>query len=100
MSQTPPSSRPPYAGPWGSLPERPAGRAETRPTPAPEEKGQGLVWSILSTLLLGGFIWYRSQSWVIAVAAIVSCLPLKGRQTTTPLSLCLTFLISLFPGAS
>ncbi len=71
MSQTPPSSRPPYAGPWGSLPERPAGRAETRPTPAPEEKGQGLVWSILSTLLLGGFIWYLSQSWVIAVAAIV-----------------------------
>ena len=36
----------------------------------------------------------------IAVAAIVSCLPLKGRQTTTPLSLCLTFLISLVPGAS
>ena len=35
----------------------------------------------------------------ISVAALVSCLPLKGRQTTTPLSLICTFLIGLVPGA-
>jgi len=38
---------------------------------APEDKGQGLVWSVLSTVLLGGFIWWISGSWVIAVAAII-----------------------------
>jgi Zn-dependent protease len=36
----------------------------------PLDKGQHPVWAILSTLLLGGFIWWVSGSWVIAVAAI------------------------------
>ena len=36
----------------------------------PLDKGQHPVWAVVSTLLLGGFIWWISGSWVIAVAAI------------------------------
>ena len=67
----------PPAGPWGSrdpqadtvaaavaVPAaRPAATAEAN-------KGQHPLWAIGSTLLLGGFIWFVSGSWVIAVAAI------------------------------
>jgi Zn-dependent protease len=34
------------------------------------DKGQSLPWAIGSTLLLGGFIWLTTGSWVVAVAAI------------------------------
>jgi Zn-dependent protease len=75
MSDTLPPTRPtppgPNAGPWGSVPTTRAQSSETRVATAPEDKGQPLVWSVLSTLLLGGFIWWISGSWVIAVAAIV-----------------------------
>ena len=33
-------------------------------------KGQHPAWALISTALLGGFIWYVSGSWVVAVAAI------------------------------
>ena len=72
-SKTP---RPP--GPWDPKPGSPAPAQEAvvadqgapRAADAPLDKGQHPVWAILSTLLLGGFIWWVSQSWVIAVAAI------------------------------
>lgn len=71
MSDTLPPTRPTRPGPWDSVPAPTAAAPETRATTAPEDKGQGLVWSVLSTLLLAGFIWWISGSWVIAVAAIV-----------------------------
>ena len=75
MSDTLPPTRPtspgPNAGPWGSVPNTPTSSSDTRVATPPEDKGQPLIWSVLSTLLLGGFIWWISGSWVIAVAAIV-----------------------------
>ncbi len=72
-SKTP---RPP--GPWDPRPEPAApareavvaDRGPPRTDEPPLDKGQHPVWAIVSTLLLGGFIWWISQSWVIAVAAI------------------------------
>lgn len=66
-------------GPWDPKPGQPAPTPSAAPSPEPRaaqaaepplDKGQHPVWAIVSTLLLGGFIWYVSQSWVIAVAAI------------------------------
>jgi Zn-dependent protease len=42
----------------------------TAPTQVPVDKGQHPVWAIVSTALLGGFIWYVTGSWVVAGAAI------------------------------
>ena len=72
-SQTP---RPP--GPWDRKPETVApaaaatvpDRGPPRAAEAPLDKGQHPVWALASTLLLGGFIWWVSGSWVVAVAAI------------------------------
>lgn len=72
MTDSTPPRRP---GPWDSRPQE----AAVAPTPAveaarasepPLDKGQHPLWALISTLLLGGFIWYLSGSWVIAVAAI------------------------------
>ena len=68
----PPIRRP---GPWDPRPEElsaPAPREARRPAVVDdaEDKGQHPVWAIVSTLLLGGFIWWISGSWLIAVAAI------------------------------
>ena len=66
--------RPP--GPWDPRPEdvaQAAAPTAADPAPAAEpplDKGQHPVWAVISTLLLGGFIWYFTDSWVIAVAAI------------------------------
>jgi Zn-dependent protease len=64
--------RPP--GPWDPRPEDvapvPAAAEPARAAEPPLDKGQNPVWAVVSTLLLGGFIWYLSGSWVIAVAAI------------------------------
>jgi len=65
-------------GPWGSRDGRvakPAVGIETAipassPGAPPIDKGQSLPWAIASTLLLGGFLWLMSGSWVVAVAAI------------------------------
>jgi Zn-dependent protease len=72
-SKTP---RPP--GPWDPRPEQAApaqdavvaDRGPPRTDEPPLDKGQHPVWAIVSTLLLGGFIYWISGSWVIAVAAI------------------------------
>tara|TARA_R100000149_G_scaffold62774_1_gene33080 strand:+ start:6630 stop:7424 length:795 start_codon:yes stop_codon:yes gene_type:complete len=53
------------------VPNTPTSSSDTRVATAPGDKGQPLIWSVLSTLLLGGFIWWISGSWVIAVAAII-----------------------------
>jgi Zn-dependent protease len=47
-----------------------ADRGPPRSAEPPLDKGQHPVWAVVSTLLLGGFIWWVSGSWVIAVAAI------------------------------
>lgn len=68
-------------GPWGSrdgstpppVTPAPAQTAvpQTRTPGAPRvDKGQSLPWAIASTALLGGFIWFMSGSWIVAVAAI------------------------------
>lgn len=74
MSDTDAPRRP---GPWDPkpedaaaappAPERPARAAAAEP---PLDKGQNPVWAVISTLLLGGFIWWVTGSWVIAVALI------------------------------
>jgi len=63
-------------GPWGSRdgvsPASPTTTAVPPSSPgAPViDKGQSLPWAIGSTLLLGGFIWLSTGSWVVAVAAL------------------------------
>ncbi|MCZ8087353.1 MAG: site-2 protease family protein [Brevundimonas sp.] len=68
------------SGPWGRRdgrgpPPAPAAAAPPPPSPStgiapPLVRGQNPVWALVSTLLLGGFIWWVTQSWVIAVAAV------------------------------
>jgi Zn-dependent protease len=38
------------------------------------DKGQSLPWAVVSTLLLGGLIWYLTGSWVIVIALIFGLL--------------------------
>ncbi|HYC73298.1 metalloprotease [Brevundimonas sp.] len=61
-------------GPWDPRPEdvaaKPVPAEPARTAEAPLDKGQHPVWAVVSTALLGGFIWYVTGSWVIAVAAI------------------------------
>jgi len=75
MSDTDAPARRP--GPWDPKPEEAAARAApaaaraaTPAFEAPLDKGQHPAWAVVSTLLLGGFIWLISGSWAIAVAAI------------------------------
>jgi Zn-dependent protease len=62
-------------GPWDPRPdetkavETPAA-APRGAVEAPLDKGQHPAWALISTLLLGGFIWWVSGSWVVAMAAI------------------------------
>lgn len=73
MSDTDAPRRP---GPWDPKPEEAAAPPPPeRPVRAvaaepPLDKGQNPVWAVISTLLLGGFIWWVTGSWVIAVALI------------------------------
>ncbi|MBW8304235.1 MAG: peptidase M50 [Brevundimonas sp.] len=70
------SDTPRRPGPWDPRPEdiaaKPAATEPTRTQAAepPLHKGQNPVLALASTLLLGGLIWYLSDSWVIAVALI------------------------------
>ncbi|MGV9009471.1 metalloprotease [Brevundimonas sp.] len=62
-------------GPWDPHPDEPKAVEAPAPTPravveAPLDKGQHPAWALISTLLLGGFIWWVSGSWVVAMAAI------------------------------
>jgi Zn-dependent protease len=73
MTETDTSRRP---GPWDPRPEDLEATApEGPPQPAraaepPLDRGQSPLWAVISTLLLGGLIWYLTRSWVIAVALI------------------------------
>ncbi|WP_339915588.1 site-2 protease family protein [uncultured Brevundimonas sp.] len=67
----------PRPGPWDPKPEPATAPGVTANTNAPArasgsplDKGQSLVWALISTALLGGFIWYLSGSWIVAAAAI------------------------------
>jgi Zn-dependent protease len=66
-------------GPWGSR----DGRQPPAPVAPPREtissstpgapvidKGQSPAWVVISTLLMLGFIWFLTGSWIVAVAAI------------------------------
>lgn len=60
-------------GPWDPKPEDLAAR-ETAPAPRPEggalDKGQSPGWAVISTLLMGGFLWWITGSWVVSVAVV------------------------------
>ncbi|HCW50079.1 MAG TPA: peptidase M50 [Brevundimonas sp.] len=64
-------------GPWDLQPEEPA-PASSRDAPrysarheAPQEdKGQHPVWAVVSTLLMAGFLWFLTGSWVVAGAVL------------------------------
>jgi hypothetical protein len=66
-------------GPWGSRdgsksapePAREATRYSARhEAPSQEDKGQHPVWAVVSTLLMAGFLWFLTGSWVVAGAVL------------------------------
>lgn len=65
-------------GPWDPRPEDLHIRREpaepARVAEAPEDKGQHPAWAIISTLLLGGLIYYWTQSLVIVAAVLFGLL--------------------------
>lgn len=71
MTETNTPRRP---GPWDPRSEdvaaAPAPATPARAAEPPLDKGQNPVWAVISTALLGGFIWWISDSLVIAVALI------------------------------
>lgn len=70
------TDQPRRPGPWDPKPPTVTVLEVPRPaTREPElEKGQSLPWAIVSTLLLGGLIWWWTGSWVIVVALIFGLL--------------------------
>lgn len=63
-------------GPWDPKPDAgPVPQTATSAGRQPEaDKGQSLPWALISTLLLGGLIWWLTGSWVIVVALIFGLL--------------------------
>ncbi|SJM57172.1 hypothetical protein FM111_05725 [Brevundimonas diminuta 3F5N] len=63
-------------GPWGSRdgsapePAREAPRYSARHEAPQEDKGQHPVWAVASTLLMAGFLWFLTGSWVVAGAVL------------------------------
>ena len=60
-------------GPWDAKPEPTSARGAA-PAPsaeAPVEKDQSLVWAILSTALMGGFLWWITGSAIVAGAVLI-----------------------------
>lgn len=63
-------------GPWGSrdgsapAPAREAPRHSVRREAPREDKGQHPVWAVVSTLLMAGFLWFLTGSWVVAGAVL------------------------------
>lgn len=73
MSNTDTPNPTPAPGPWDPRPEAAAVReapVERAATDAPVEKDQSLVWALLSTALMGGFLWAITHS-VIAAGAVL-----------------------------
>jgi len=71
-ARTPIPTSGPTPGPWDRKPEDAAAR-EAQPTPveAPAEKDQSLVWALLSTGLMAGFLWWITGSVIVAGAVLV-----------------------------
>lgn len=71
MSEIEPPIR--RTGPWDPKPEstwiaaEPARQTARKPRP---EGSQHPVWAVVSTLLLGGFLWYVTGTWVAALAGV------------------------------
>ncbi|WOB78440.1 metalloprotease [Brevundimonas nasdae] len=60
-------------GPWDAKPE-PTSARRAAPAPSaevPVEKDQSLVWAILSTALMGGFLWWITGSAIVAGAVLI-----------------------------
>jgi Zn-dependent protease len=66
------SDAPRRPGPWDSRPPAPAAAPTEPPRSAdpPLIKGQTPAWALISTLLLGGLVWFLTGSWVAAVAIL------------------------------
>lgn len=71
----PPGGRRP--GPWDARPEeaapapaREASRYSARHETPREDKGQHPVWAVVSTLLMAGFLWLITGSWIVAGAVL------------------------------
>lgn len=74
-------SNTPAPGPWDVKPgqpvapvAQPASPSNPRAVRAPLDKGQHPVWAVVSTLLLGGLIWYYTGSWIAVVAVLFGLL--------------------------
>ena len=67
-------------GPWGSRDGRSVAPASPENAVIPESRtppliqGQNPVWAVVSTLLLGGFLWWMTGSWVVAAAGLFGLL--------------------------
>ena len=75
MSNTDTTDQTPHRtpGPWDAKPDATSAR-ETAPAPAAEasvEKDQSLVWAMLSTALMGGFLWWITGSAIVAGAVLI-----------------------------
>lgn len=60
-------------GPWGARngqAEKAPRLAQSEPAGALLEGPQNPVWAVISTLLLGGFLWYVTGTWVAALAGV------------------------------
>lgn len=70
MSNTDTPARAP--GPWDLKPEDAVLGTDAPPAvEAPVEKDQSLVWALLSTALMGGFLWWITGSAIVAGAVLI-----------------------------
>jgi Zn-dependent protease len=70
MSNTDTPARAP--GPWDLKPEDAVRETDAPPAvEAPVEKDQSLVWALLSTALMGGFLWWITGSAIVAGAVLI-----------------------------
>ena len=59
-------------GPWDIKPDEAIAReAQTPAVETPVEKDQSLVWALLSTALMGGFLWWITGSAIVAGAVLI-----------------------------